>query len=115
MRDPVEVGTILLAPTVVWLTRIPVGVVPRSAVGPPPGALAYRISRTDPHIGDLRDDGPRSGVLRGAVDACEIAAERLARGAPSRPGADVWDVSEGRGRRRRRERTKATIVALAVA
>ena len=91
-------ATILVVPVVVWLTRPPVGVVPRCAVGPPPGALTYRISRTDPHIGDLRDDGPRSGVLRGAVDACEIAAERLARCSPSRPRADVWYVHEWRGR-----------------
>ena len=84
-------GTILLAPIVVWLTRGPVGVVPWSAVGPPPGALAYRISRADPWIGGgLRDDGPHSGVLRGAVDACEIAAERLARCSPSRPRAEGW-------------------------
>jgi hypothetical protein len=32
------------------------------------------------------------------VDACEIAAERLARGAESRPRADAWYVNEWRGR-----------------
>ena len=88
MSDPVEVGTILSIDYVVWLAWIPVGVVPRSAVGPPPGALACQVIRTDPRKG-VRDDGPHSGVLRGAVDACEIAAERLARGAPSRPRADA--------------------------
>jgi len=80
--------TILVAEVVVWLTRGPVGVVPRSAVGPPPGALAYRVSRTDPGSGGLRDDGPHSGILRGAVDASKIAAESPARGAPSRPSAE---------------------------
>ena len=60
-----------------------------SAVGPPPGALTYSVSRADPREGvGLSDDGPCSGVLRGAVDACEIAAERLARCSPSRPRAD---------------------------
>ena len=89
--------TILVAKVVVWLTRVPVGVVPWSAVGPPPGALAYRISRTDPGSGGLRDDGPHSLILRGAVDACEITAERLARCAPSRPRAEGWYVNEWRG------------------
>jgi len=114
MRDPVEVGTILIPASVVWLTRKPVGVVPRSAVGPHPGALACRVSRTDPrHRVGLWEDSPNSGVLLGAVDACVIAAERLARGAPSRPGADVWYVSEGRGRWPRR-RTNTTVIALAI-
>jgi hypothetical protein len=72
---------------VVWLTGAPVGVVPRCAVGPPPGALACQVIRTDPRKG-VRDDGPHSGILRGAVDACEIEAESLARCAPSRPRAD---------------------------
>ena len=91
-------GTILIPASVVWLKRGPVGIVPRSAVGPPPGALAHRVSRTDPREGvGLRDDGQHSGILRGAVDACEIAAESLARGAPSRPRADVWYVNEWRG------------------
>jgi hypothetical protein len=119
MSDPVEVGTILSIDYVVWLAWIPVGVVPRSAVGPPPGALAYRVSRADPrHRVGLWEDSPNSGVLRGAVDARVIAAKRLARCAPSRPGADVWYVSEGRGRRWRRTRLatliKASVVALAV-
>ena len=85
---PIDEGTILIPASVVWFIRPPVGVVPRSAVGPPPGALACQVIRTDPRKG-VRDDGPHSGVLRGAVDACEIAAERLARGAPSRPRADA--------------------------
>ena len=83
----IEEGTILIA-IVVWLTRPPVGVVPRSAVGPPPGALAYQVICTEPRPGVLRDYSPHSGILRGAVDACEIAAERLARCAPSRPRLD---------------------------
>jgi hypothetical protein len=115
---PFHVGIILVVAVVVWLTWKPVGVVPRSAVGPPPGALACHVIRTDPGIDGRRDDGPHSGVLRGAVDACIIAAERLARCAPSRPRADVWYVSEGRGRRWRRTGlatwVKASVVALAV-
>ena len=84
----IEEGTILIPAFVVWLTRGPVRVVPRSAVGPPPGALAYSVSRADPRSGGLRDDGQHSGILRGAVDACEIAAESLARGAVSHPRLD---------------------------
>jgi hypothetical protein len=92
----IDEGTILPAIMFVWLTRGPVGVVPRSDVGPPPGALAYSVSRADPRSGGLRDDGQHSGVLRGAVDACEIAAESLARCAPSHPRADGWYVNERR-------------------
>ena len=86
-------ATILVA-LVVGLTRVPAGVVPRSAIGPPPGALAHRISRTDPGGGGVRDDGPHSVVLRGTVYACEITAERLARCTPSRPRADGWHVGQ---------------------
>ena len=98
----IDDGTILIAPRVVWLTRPPVGVVPRSAVGPPPGSLAYQVIRAEPRPGVSRDYSPHSGVLRGAVDACEIAAERLARCAPSRPRLDSRYVNEWRGRRWRR-------------